>query len=370
VPNFLEITVGSYRNKHVVVLGSGITGLAAAEKLAHWSIDVSVIEKSTHIGGHAVQYACKATQTCVKCGACLVQQQLQRTLQNPAVDFYTGTEVCRVTREGPFGVELEKRPSGQKQPIKLQADAILLATGFQPFNPLDKPFGYGRFANVVTNLELERLLREPSELSRPSDNRPVQRVAFIQCVGSRDTSLGHRWCSQVCCGSALRMAQLIQYRRPQTEVGFFYIDVQSVGKDFQAFTQQCRQTIKMVRAIPGEILATPEQDLKMVYFDPQSRKPEERIFDMVVLSIGMLPAADNRGLSEILRIELTADGFFEGGDSSRGVFSAGTANGPMSIAECIGSAGRAAWKILNHLDAFKTQENRDKKWSIEPTSSF
>lgn len=340
------------RKKHVIVLGSGITGLTAAEKLARWAIDVSVIEKLPHLGGHAVHYTCKATDRCVGCGACLVQQQLQRAQQQPGVSFYTNAGVHEILSGQNHTVTFELEENGQKQQRSLKADAILVATGFKPYKPKEKPFGYGQLANVVTNLELEKMLRRPSDLSRPCDGHPVRRMAFFQCVGSRDASLGHRWCSQVCCGSALRMARLIQHRNPRTEITFFYIDVQSIGKSFQAFDQQCRQAVSMVRAIPGEIYPTTDGDLRIIYFDPLSRQQKEELFDLAVLSVGMLPASDNRLLSETLQLELAETGYYSGDDPDRGIFSAGAARGPMSIADCIGSAERAVSAILNYLDGF------------------
>lgn len=356
--------MGTGGKKHVVILGSGITGLTAAEKLARWQIGVSVIEKSAHLGGHAVQYTCKATDQCVKCGACLVQQQLQRTTQLPGITFYTGADVREILsgENHPHTINLLTHDSDKQRVQSLKADAVLVATGFQPFNPKDKPFGYGHLANVITNLELERMLRAQSDPLRPSDHRLAQKIAFIQCVGSRDASLGHRWCSQVCCASALRMARLIQHGHSRTQVSFFYIDVQSVGKNFQAFHQQCCTAMQMVRAIPGEIIETPEDHLKVIYFDPQTRQPIEETFDLVVLSIGMLPASDNHLLSETLHMQLDNSGFFGINDTNRSVFSAGTARGPMSIADCIGSAGRAAWDMLTYLQGFKTEE---KRWPIE-----
>jgi heterodisulfide reductase subunit A len=250
-------------------------------------------------------------------------------------------------------MQIVVQENGKEHTRSLEADAIVVATGFKPFNPKDKPFGSGQLANVITNLELERLLHRQSDLLRPCDGNPVRRIAFIQCVGSRDASAGHRWCSQVCCGSALRMARLIQHRNPQVEVAFFYIDVQSIGKDFKAFDQQCRQAIQMVRAIPGEIYQTPDNDLRLIYFDPQSKQQKEAFFDLAVLSVGMLPGSDSRVISEMLQVELAETGFFLNDDLQRGIFSAGAAKGPMSIADCIGSAGREVWAILNYLDGFK-----------------
>ncbi len=115
------------------------------------------------------------------------------------------------------------------------ADAVVIAAGFQPFVPTSKPYGYGHFSNVITNLELERMLRQHSQALMPSDRTPARKIAFIQCVGSRDAKLNHLWCSKVCCGSASANGALDQSPRPASDITWFYIDVQTFGKDFQSF---------------------------------------------------------------------------------------------------------------------------------------
>ncbi|MBW2365724.1 MAG: hypothetical protein JRF25_11850, partial [Deltaproteobacteria bacterium] len=97
--------------------------------------------------------------------------------------------------------------------LSAHANAVILATGFKPFNPVDKPYGYGKFKNVITNLDMERMLRRDGRAIKPSNGVEADRIAFIQCVGSRDAKLNHLWCSKVCCGSALRMAGLVKARQ-------------------------------------------------------------------------------------------------------------------------------------------------------------
>ncbi len=142
-------------------------------------------------------------------------------------------------------------------------------------------------------------------MKRPSDGRPAGRIAFVQCVGSRDAQLGHPWCSKICCGSSLRMARLIQSRRKDAQITFFYIDVQTFGKDFQSFYRNARENVRMIRAIPGDILRTDTDELEVIYFDPDTHASKESLFDIVVLSVGLLPAGDNGRMARIL--DWTAD---------------------------------------------------------------
>jgi len=246
--------------------------------------------------------------------------------------------------------------SSQAQSGGLQTDAIVVTTGFAPYNPSRKPYGYDRFPNVLTSLDAERLLREQPMIKRPSDGRTARRVAFIQCVGSRDVQLGHPWCSKICCGSSLRMARLIQSRQKEAQITFFYIDVQTFGKDFQRFFRNARENITMIRAIPGDILRTDTDELEVVYFDPDAKASKEAWFDVVVLSVGLIPSAGNDHMARILDWTTDESGFMPLHGSERypappGIYTAGAATGPMTIAESVSSAEKTVFDMVQYLAA-------------------
>ena len=405
--------------KHVAVIGAGVTGLTAAEALATLGARVSLIEKSPFLGGHAVQLNCKATDACVKCGACVAEDKLQRAVCQTGITIFTGTEIEMVSDHNPYrlnfrvhsplvnadqcngcGVCFDKCPVpgailqgraprvGSYVAIRrdlcryfdqkactlcrdicpqkaiqlsvvdekgmIEADAILVASGFSPYNPSHKPYGYGRFPDVLTSLDAERMLREHVRLRRPSDGGTVKRLAFIQCVGSRDARLGHSWCSKICCGSSMRMARLIQSRQEDVQITFFYIDVQTFGKDFAYIYRQIDQNMTMTRAIPGEITISADNDLQVTYFDPQSHESRQDTFDLAVLSVGLLPSADNQHLADMLGVATTQDGFMPPHGSANddvppGIFFAGSVMGPMTIAESVGSAEKAAFDVVRYL---------------------
>jgi len=179
-------------------------------------------------------------------------------------------------------------------------------------------------------------------------------MAFIQCVGSRDAKLGHLWCSKVCCASALRMVRLIKNRRPETEMTFFYIDVQTFGQEFQRFYEDVRKEIHMVRAIPGDVYRNPDDRLTVVYYDVNSEQSREEPFDMLVLSIGITPATDVLDLAAKVNLPTGTSGFLPvtanaGSPETPGVFAAGTVCGPMSIAESVAAGFRAAQAAASYL---------------------
>jgi len=403
----------------VLVIGAGIAGLAAASELADFDIDVEIVEKSDFAGGHAIQYACKATDQCVKCGACMVEEKLQRVVQQPKIHVHTGTRFQGMTKTERFAVSLSKKPvfldpekcsncgicletcpetdavvkgfsknqapfyaiSGEKclylkdssctlcqeacpegaidldaleTTASTEVDAVILATGFRPFNPVSKPYGYGKFKNVVTNLDMERMLRRDGRAIKPSNAAEVESMAFIQCVGSRDAKLKHLWCSKVCCGSALRMAGLVKARQPETRITFFYMDVQTFGRDFNEFYTNVRKDVRLIRAIPGDIYPAGNDQLQVTFLDNTSSETLQEKFDLVVLSVGMTPCEDIQETAEILKLQLAETGFVEQADkgslsAEKGIFTAGAVSGPMSIPESIASGGAAAFEVLKYL---------------------
>lgn len=334
--------------KQTLVVGGGISGLSAAVELAKLGMAVVLVENSGALGGHAAQLSCKAAERCVACGACMVAEKIQQATREAGIRILLNTGIVRIERKERFEITLKQESGTQR----IEADAVLMASGFSPYDPSGKPYGYGRFENVLTSLELDRMLRQSGSVKRPSDAALPASMAFIQCVGSRDAGIGHLWCSKICCGAALRMARCIQNRRPGTQAAFFYIDVQNFGKNFQAYYADTRQQVRMIRAIPADVLKTADDRLKLSYFDPDTQAYEEAVFDMVILSVGLMPSESTRNLAAMLNIET------DGIDYARkspvllpdGVFAAGAALEPMSIAESVLSAGKAAGDIFLYLE--------------------
>ena len=330
-----------------MVVGGGISGLSAAVDLARLGTSITLIENSASLGGHAAQLSCKATDHCVACGACMVEEKIRQASSDDNIRVKLNTSIDQIDRQKRFEVTLKH----DRQIERIEVDAILMASGFTPFHPAKKPYGYGRFENVLTSLELDRMLRFNGMVKRPSDAKCPRNMAFIQCVGSRDSSLNHLWCSKICCGAALRMARCLQNRQPGTEATFFYIDVQNFGKNFQTYYADTQQQVHMIRAIPADVLKTADDRLKLSYFDPDTQAYQEAVFDMVILSIGLMPSESTRNLAAMLNIDMDGSGYArkEAVLLPEGVFAAGAALEPMSIAESVLSAGKAASDIFLHL---------------------
>jgi heterodisulfide reductase subunit A2 len=348
----------AFSDQKVLILGGGIAGLTAALALNGLGVSLELLEKTGALGGVARDFCCKATDVCRQCGACLVNDALRALVpaalaDRPSLGIRLETELVDIRREGKEFLYGYRGPEGAGEG---RAEALLLATGFTPFRAEDKPqFGYGRLPNVLTGLDLEKQLKETGTVIRPSDGQPPQSIAFIQCVGSRDLALGHPFCSQVCCGYALRMAGLIHHRTPETAVTIFYMDIQSFGKDFSLFLEEARQQMRFIRAIPGDVQEGEHGRLVLTYQADDGLPSQKELFDLVVLSIGIMPNVDSIGFSNQMDLPRNADGFLTTNGApfslspAEGVFLAGTVSGPKSIARSISQAQQSSAELVRFL---------------------
>ncbi len=237
--------------------------------------------------------------------------------------------------------------------------AIIVAVGFKPFDARRIPeYGYSRFDNVLTTLEFERLINAAGptqgELVRPSDFKAPERVAFVNCVGSRDVRF-NPYCSNFCCMESIKNALLIKEHWPDVAITIFYIDIRAFGKGFEELYRRSREEgIRYVRGRPSRILQDPRSNnLKVMAEDTRSDTVLSEEYDMVVLSVG----ADGPDAVP-LPLARSPEGFYieahpklKPVDSpSDGVFIAGGAEAPKDIRETVtqasAAAGRAAGLLL------------------------
>ncbi len=246
----------------------------------------------------------------------------------------------------------------------LGVGAVILATGFRPVDAAIKTeYGYGRYPNVVTSIQLERMLSRggPSRglVLRPSDGEKPRKIAFLQCVGSRDPSSGHGYCSSVCCMYAAKQTALLRERSPEATVVVFQMDRRSFGKGHDGYVDHIdrtegveyrRSAVSTVKQVPGSL------DLLVSFVDSGGGRREES-FNLVVLSVGMEPSQGVAGLAKRLGLPLNRHGFPESDGLRRtespvpGVLVAGGGREPMDVADAVAEGAAAAAQAMRWVQA-------------------
>ena len=249
----------------------------------------------------------------------------------------------------------------KEQILKLDVGAVVLAPGFDLFEaPRRGEFGFGVAENVVTNIQFERILSASGPTSghiiRPSDGKTPKRLAFVQCVGSRDTKCGNDYCSSICCMAATKEAILAKEHEPDLDVTVFFLDLRAFGKDFDRYYERARKAgVRYVRSFVSRTYELPDsKNLRMTFFDDSSKQVEEE-FDLVVLSLGLEPSREARRQANALDIELNRWGFAATDeltplDTSRpGVYVAGVFQEPKDIPDTVMQASAAAARAMSVL---------------------
>jgi len=248
--------------------------------------------------------------------------------------------------------------------ITLEASAIVLATGFDVFDvTVAQEFSYGRAKNVLTSLELERMLNASGptggHIIRPSDHQEPKKMAFIQCVCSRDKKY-KEYCSSVCCMYATKEAILAREHCPELTSTIFYMDLRAVGKGFQNFVQRAKRDygVEYIRARPAKVEDDPTTGDALVYYE--NNKTGESIarrYDMVVLCPALVPTAGSESLCSILGVRIDGDKFVAiprpadrpVDTSVKGIFACGFCQTPMDIPDSVVQASGAAARVAQAL---------------------
>jgi heterodisulfide reductase subunit A len=248
----------------------------------------------------------------------------------------------------------------QPQEMALRAKALIATTGWL-LTPLDAKleYGEGAIANVVPPTSMERMLAPHGpygRVLRPSDGKMPASLAYVQCAGSRDQSLGVPYCSRVCCMYAIKQAMLLSGSLPFATITIYYMDIRAFGKGYEEFYRSAKSMgIEFVKGKVARLTENEDQSVTVrVERIDDHGQVEERQHDLVVLSLGMRPGAD---LREVLGVDVGTDGFVDVPQpkvapcrsSREGVFVAGTATGPKDIVDTIVEAGAAAAEAALYL---------------------
>src|SRR3990170_4684177 len=337
----------------VLILGGGPAGLEAARGVADLGARAILVEPRDRLGGmpDAAQYAALthgmrpaeealAEMTAAVDGHANVELRLSSTLTG----CQGGPGNFTVTVAGPKGAQ------------DVQAGAVIVATGFQHFDPgrETQMYGYYEYDDVITLADAERMLKS-GKFVKPSNGQAPERVCFIQCVGSRDRQIGNEYCSKVCCGISSKQAIEIRQQVPGAKVFIFYIDMRMYGywENEIYWPAQEQYHVQYVKGIITEIIRKGDR-LLVRGEDTTMGRPMEVPMDVVVLAVGMEPSRGTKDVAKIFGIKQNKYNFIDvphealdpTATSVPGIFVAGAAAGPKDLDDSMGMAGAAAAKSV------------------------
>jgi heterodisulfide reductase subunit A len=370
-----------------LVIGGGIAGLQAALDLADQGYRTLIVEKEPSIGGKMIALS-KVFPT-LDCSSCICTPRMAAAAHHDNITILTYCEVQQVDRDGEgFAVRVLRKPRyvdercekecptgaidflQEPEEVVVETGTIIITTGYQMTAMEAKPeYGLGHLCNVLSPLAVERLLAPHGpygRVLRPSDGKVPDMVAYVQCAGSRDRSLGVPYCSRVCCMYAIKQAMLLAGALPLVEITIYYMDIRAFGKGFEQFYQNAKAMgIEFVKAKVAKITEDEQQNpvLRIEMIEEDGRV-EERTHDMVVLSLGIVPEWKGNGALTAASAE---DGFFHTPEpklapcrtDQEGVFAAGTATGPKDIPDSIVEAGAAALEAAAYLRRTRPSSGHD-----------
>ncbi|MBN1276762.1 MAG: CoB--CoM heterodisulfide reductase iron-sulfur subunit A family protein [Deltaproteobacteria bacterium] len=245
------------------------------------------------------------------------------------------------------------------QNLNIDVKSIVVASGILSAEPPDGLYGYNQYANVITNLQFERLMNAggptAGQIIRPSDQKHAKKIGWIQCAG-RGLTKGVPYCSKVCCMIAAKQVIITKEHDSSVETTIFYNDLKAYGKGFWGFYQKAVENgVRYVRARPYDAFEDPEtRNIKIRYEDLDTGNLAEEEFEMLVLSTGLIASDRNERLAKVLNIELDELGFFREKSpmlapletNVEGIYLCGGATGPIDISESVVQACAASMKAI------------------------
>jgi heterodisulfide reductase subunit A len=339
----------------VLVIGGGPAGIDAARNVADLGFDCVLVEQRERLGGAPI-YAQYAALTPYFANAEEAMDAMIAELrQRERAEVRTDTTVTALSGEaGAFTAMLTKGAGTQTE--ELEAGAVIVATGFDHFDPgrERQVYNYYQYPDVLALQDLEAQLKR-HEVVVPSTGKPPERICWVQCVGSRDRNIGNEWCSKVCCGIASKQAIEVRRLLPGCRAYIFYIDMRMYGYwETQLYwPAQEEYHVQYIKGIITEVL---ERGGRLIVRgeDTTMGRPMEVPMDMVVLSVGMEPSTGTKTIAQVLELKQNKYGWIDVINppldtvttSREGIFACGAALGPADLEDTISSAGAAATKAV------------------------
>lgn len=348
-----------------LVIGGGVAGMQAALDLADGGNGVVLVESGAKLGGRTYQLSttfptqeCKPDGCCIHyCRECILTPKIEDVMQHPRIKVLLNSTLAEFA--GVFG-NYRAKIKGPEGFVEIEAGTVVVATGSRTIDPTKLPeFGYGKFKDVVTFLELEEMIvaarSGDNQLHRPSDGKIPKVIDFIQCVGSRDTTgRGKAHCSLVCCTYAIGEAKELKKRYPDAQIFVHYIDLRGPYRGFEEHYREARDMgIQFLRGRVAEVTSE-RGSMVVVGEDIDTGKLLRIRSDLVVLAVGQEASEGTEKLSQTFHIPLDTDGFMREYNPAfdmlrrKGIAVVGCAAGPKGIRYSVQDA-KAAAASLNEL---------------------
>ncbi|WP_295938885.1 NAD(P)-binding protein [uncultured Alistipes sp.] len=324
--------------KRVAIIGGGVAGMQTAVRLAEQGVKPVIIEKEAELGGKLRGWHVLFPSFTP---ASEVLTALRRRVQEQGVEVMTRTEVTGFSRQS---VQLA---DGRTLPF----DSVVVCSGFTLFDAaIKEEYGYGIYDNVLTTVDLERMLNE-GRVAKADGSRP-RRIAFLHCVGSRDEKVCQQHCSKVCCITGVKQAMEMKQMFPEADVFNFYMDIRMFGPGYEEMYREAQQkyNIHFVRGRISEASPTIDNRIQIKAEDTLTGRPLRMSVDMLVLIVGMRANDDNASLAASAGLAQAPSGFMEPRDmflgnvksNVDGIFYAGTITAPKNIGETLNEGVAAA----------------------------
>ena len=305
--------------------------------------------------GYTEQDALAEAGRCLNCAGCCECQECVRACS-------------------PKGIDHKMLPRDRQ----LDVGAVVLAAGYEPFDPRSAGlYLFGQAPNVVTSLQFERMCSSSGptggELRRPSDGKQPRRIAWIQCVGSRDVTCDRDYCSGFCCMASIKEATMTRDHYADSQTTIFYNDIRAYGKGFEKYFTRAIEIhgVQFVKALPARISEQTRSGNLTVHFGLEDGTVQQQEFDLVVLAVGMAVSPAGRQLANVAGVSADAFGFCHadvlspGRTSREGIFVAGTLEGPCDIPESVTGGSAAAALAMELLAGGRGSEITAKQFPPE-----
>ena len=340
----------------IIIIGGGVAGMQAAIAAKKLNLEPIILEKENKLGGKvAHKYSLFPTFSSAE----QLIDRLEAQIIENKIDVRYHCEVVSIHKEE-LSVGYTLNVGDIKKVDNLQARSILITTGYEPFDArIKQEYGYQVYDNIYTSMDLEAMMKKGQILTKEG-NTP-ESIAFIHCVGSRDSQIGNEHCSRVCCVTGVKQATELCQMIKGARVYNFYMDMRMFGIGYEEMYKEAQQNyqVRFIRGRVSELSQTIDHKVRLKAEDTLISKPIAITVDMVILLVGMCGAVNNESIGESAGLELRENGLFKpvnAFDSTtkstvNGIFYAGCAESPKNISESMNQASQAILNISTYLES-------------------